>query len=181
MNTTMAWKEATTSWREDCRWDSFFLQEAENAHLFFKIQAAGQNIIILCVVDDICATGHSLFCEDAPHLFEKHRHNNVITCAGVHKFAQHIMCTHSYMSQWTQWEYIVVCWHRWNRTNMKSCRTWGSTSTPASPTSAASCCHILASRWPPTRTLMAGWEVKTQGTHTCTDDEEELKHARMTC
>ncbi len=76
-----------------------FLQEAENAHLFFKIQATGQNIIILRVVDDICVTGHSLFCEDAPHLFEKHRHNNVITCAGVHKFAQHIMCTHSYMSQ----------------------------------------------------------------------------------
>lgn len=51
---------------------------------------------------------------------------------------------------------------RSNRTNTRSCRMWGSTSTPASPTSAASCSHILASRCPPTPCSMAGWRVRDQ-------------------
>lgn len=49
---------------------------------------------------------------------------------------------------------------RWSRTNTRSCRTSGNTSTPVSPTSAASCCPTPASRWPPTLTLMDGSEVK---------------------
>lgn len=57
-----------------------------------------------------------------------------------------------------------VC--RSQRTNTKSCRTWGNTSIPASPTSLVSSCHTQGLRWPQTHTLMADWRVRSQA-HTC--------------
>ncbi len=51
--------------------------------------------------------------------------------------------------------YAVIL--RSSRISMKSCRTSGSTSAPASPASAASCCRTPGSRWPPTHTLTAAY------------------------
>lgn len=77
--------------------------------------------------------------------------------------------------RWVMWRVSLwscvplghVCWCseswinlRWNPINMKSCRMSGNTFTPVSPTSAVSCCHTPASRWPPTHTSMAGYEVR---------------------
>lgn len=55
-----------------------------------------------------------------------------------------------------------ACVCRSQRTNTKSCRTWGNTSIPASPTSLVSSCHTQGLRWPQTHTLMADWRVRSQ-------------------
>lgn len=142
----MEWKEAMNFWIKDCRWELYFNADSENkrGEKCRRLQASRQKKPTIPYPDvhtmiiASCSTNNfnNVPVMDGASLLEKHKVSNKLT--------------------------FSLCRCRLNIINMKSCRMWEIISSTVSPTSTASCCHILAWRWLLTQNLTAGWEVRTR-------------------
>lgn len=144
----MEWKEAMNFWIKDCRWELHFNADSESKRGINceRIQAFRQKKPTIPYPDI-----HTLIIASC----STNNFNNVPVMDGASLLEKHKKSV-------TSSHFHCVCRCRLNIINMKSCRMWEIISSTVSPTSTASCCHILAWRWLLTQNLTAGLEVRTR-------------------